>query len=87
MGNDGWVTDGIQEDFSFHQHGAQLLSGSYGAVFTDNMLQMINIVGDFVFSLFEPHRALDFHSKYLRSSFPSLQDMFFMGMPLHSRFI
>ena len=33
-------SEGIQHDGSFHQHGAELLSGSYGAVFSTRMLQV-----------------------------------------------
>lgn len=36
--------EGIQEDLSYHQHGAQLYIGGYGTVFVDNIVRMGNIL-------------------------------------------
>lgn len=36
--------EGIQEDLSYHQHGAQLYIGGYGTVFVDNIIRMGNIL-------------------------------------------
>ena len=33
--------DGIQTDGSFHQHGPELLAGSYGSVFTTQLLDFV----------------------------------------------
>jgi chondroitin AC lyase len=39
----GDLTDGIQIDHSFHQHGAELLAGSYGADFVKRTLTAIDL--------------------------------------------
>jgi chondroitin AC lyase len=38
--------EGIQADSSFHQHGAEELTGSYGAVFTNRMLQVYQLTAN-----------------------------------------
>ncbi len=40
----GDPSDGIQVDYSYHQHGPQLLAGSYGSVFTTDLLNLMNLV-------------------------------------------
>ena len=35
---------GIQFDYSFHQHGPQLLAGSYGAEYSLDILSLMNFV-------------------------------------------
>jgi hypothetical protein len=42
---------GIQFDSSFHQHGPQLLAGSYGVVFTNDLLTLMNYVFHFIWLL------------------------------------
>eukprot|EP01006_Ploeotia_vitrea_P006893 TRINITY_DN15165_c0_g1_i1.p1 TRINITY_DN15165_c0_g1~~TRINITY_DN15165_c0_g1_i1.p1 ORF type:complete len:780 (-),score=87.30 TRINITY_DN15165_c0_g1_i1:147-2369(-) len=39
----GEAGDGIQPDFSFHQHGPELEQGSYGSVFVGSMLTFIGL--------------------------------------------
>lgn len=35
--------DDIQDDWSFHQHGPELLAGSYGEVYSSLLLQVVKV--------------------------------------------
>lgn len=47
--------EGIQPDFSFHQHGALLYNHGYGAVFLSNCAELANLVKDTAFA-FPPEK-------------------------------
>ena len=47
--------EGIQVDFSFHQHGPQLYSGSYGMAFTGDWAAMASLVRGTRFAFDEKH--------------------------------
>ena len=49
--------ESIQVDNSFHQHGPQLLSAAYGAVFTHDILNLAHISGGTAFAM--PTPAID----------------------------
>ena len=47
--------EGIQVDYSFHQHGPQLYSGSYGMAFTGDWAEMASLVRGTQFAFDEKH--------------------------------
>lgn len=57
------TSEGIQPDFSFHQHGPQLQFGNYGLAFADEQLKWAIVLKDTKWAL--PSQKLDVLSKYI----------------------
>ena len=61
------AAEGIQEDMSYHQHGAQLYIGGYGTVFVDNIVRMGNILNGTKFSMND--KKLNLFSDFTRNTY------------------
>lgn len=57
------LDEGIQEDYSFHQHGAQLYSGGYGIVFLDKVTYFMYMTRQLSFTFSQ--EKIDIIEKYI----------------------
>ncbi|MHB1152559.1 MAG: polysaccharide lyase family 8 super-sandwich domain-containing protein [Eubacteriales bacterium] len=57
------LAEGIKEDRSFYQHGAQLYSGGYGRAFTSSIADMAYLFGSSGFQF--PHNKLELFCEYV----------------------
>lgn len=59
--------EGIQEDMSYHQHGAQLYMGGYGTVFVAGIAEIAYILRGTPYEL--PKEKLEIFSRFMREGF------------------